>query len=85
MRLFRSWRYARGMSLLATVILLCIGVLLCMLPTVLGVAAALTMAHSSHLDQGANEGYLAVFREEAEEGTDGRPVNTDLLRARSYS
>jgi hypothetical protein len=80
MRLFRSWRSARGTSLLAMVILLCVGVLLSLLPTELEVSAALTPAHSAPLDQGANEAYLAVLQEE-EQDTDGRPVNADLLSA----
>jgi hypothetical protein len=79
MRLFRSWRYARGTSLLAMVILLCVGTFLCLLPIELEVSAALTTAHSSPLDQGANEGYLAVPQEEAAEDADGRPVKADLL------
>jgi hypothetical protein len=79
MRLLRSWRYARGTPLLATVILLCVGACLSLLPTELEVSAALTPAHSSHHpDQGMYEGYLAVPPEKAEDA-DGRPVNADLL------
>ncbi len=62
-------------------ILLCVGaLLLSLLPTELAVSAALTTAHLHHLDQGANESYLAVPQEEAEDA-DGRPVNADLLSA----
>ena len=78
MRLFRSWWYVRGTSLLAMVILLCLGASLCLLPTELEVSAALTPAHSHHSDQGANAGYLAVSQEEAEDAGEG-PVNADLL------
>ena len=79
MRLFRSWRCARGTSLLAMVILLCLGACLSLLPTELEVSAALTTpAHSSPLDQGANAAYLAVSQEAAEH-TDEGPVNADLL------
>jgi hypothetical protein len=82
MRLFRSAPYARGTSLLAMVILLCLGASLALLPTELEVSAALTPAHSSPLDQGANEAYLAVPQEEAAEGNaDGPTVNADLLSA----
>jgi hypothetical protein len=83
MMLFRLSRYARGMSPLATAILLCLGAFLALLPTELEVSAALTPAHSSHLDQGANEAYLAVpQKEEAEErNADGPTVNADLLSA----
>jgi hypothetical protein len=82
MRLFRSWQYARGRSLLAMVILLCLGAFLALLPTELEVSAALTPAHSSPLDQGANEAYLAVPQEEAAEGNAAGPtVNADLLSA----
>jgi hypothetical protein len=78
MRLFRSWRSARGTSLLAMVILLCLGACLSLLPTELEVSAALTPAHSSPLDQGANGAYLAVPQEEAEDA-DKDPVNAGLL------
>ncbi len=82
MRLFRLSRYARGTSPLAVVILLCLGAFLALLPTELEVSAALTPAHSSHLDQGANEAYLAVLQEEEAEGNaDGPTVNADLLSA----
>src|SRR3712207_1631798 len=80
MRLFRGWRYTRGPSLLAMVILLCAGAFLCLLPTELEVSAALTTSHSHHSDQGANEAYLAVPQENAKD-TDGNPVNAELLSA----
>jgi hypothetical protein len=79
MKLFRLSRYARSTSPLATVILLCLGAFLALLPTELEVSAALTPAHSSHPDQGANEAYLAVPREAAERNADGPTVNADLL------
>ena len=79
MRLFRSWWYARGTSLLPQVILLCVGaLLLCLLPSALEVSAALAPAHSHPADQGANEGYLAVPPEEVEDA-DKNPVNAGLL------
>ena len=77
MELFRAWRCARGVSLVAAV-LLCAGAFLCLLPTELEVSAALTPAHSPPLDQGADEGYLTVPQEEAQEA-DKHPVNADLL------
>jgi hypothetical protein len=79
-RLFRLWRYARGTSLLAMVILFCVGAFLSLLPTELEVSAALTTAHSPYLEQEANEGYLAVPQVEAKD-QDRRPVNADLLIA----
>ena len=70
----------RAWHLLAMGILLCAGACLSLRPTELDVSAALTTPHSHHLDQGTNEGYLAVAPEEAEDA-DGRPVNADLLSA----
>ena len=74
-------------SLLAMVILLCVGPFLSLLPTGLEVPAALTRAHSSHVNQAANgdwhpldASYLAVPPEETEE-VDKHPVNADLLTA----
>jgi hypothetical protein len=82
MRFLKSWRYARGTSLLAMGILLCTGAFLCLLPTELDVSAALTTPHSHHLDQGTNEGYLAAVALEEAQDADGRPVNAaDLLSA----
>ncbi len=79
MRLLRSWRYARGTPHLAMVILLCSVACLSLLPTELEVSAALTTPHSYYyLDQGMDEGYLAVPQEEAADA-DGYPVNADLL------
>jgi hypothetical protein len=78
MRLFRLWRYARGTSLLAVVMVCCVGAFLCLLPTELDASAALTTPHLLSPDQGANQGYLAVPQEEAGDA-DGRPVNADLL------
>ena len=50
-----------------------------MLPTELDVSTALASAHSSPpLDQEANEGYLAVAREDPGQA-DKVPVNADLL------
>ena len=74
---FKAWRCARGVSLVAAV-LLCVGALLCLLPTELDISAALTPADSTPLDQGADEGYLAVPQEEAQEA-EKEPVNADLL------
>ena len=76
---FKAWRCARGASLMAAV-LLCVGAFLCLLPTELGISAALTPADSTPLDQGADEGYLAVPQEEAQEA-EKEPVNADLLTA----
>jgi uncharacterized membrane protein len=87
MRLFESWWFARVASLLAIVILLCVGAFLSLFPTGLDVFAALSEAHSSHVNQGTNleshplEGsYLAVALGEAEE-VDKYPVDADLLSA----
>ena len=59
--------------------MLCLGAFLALLPTELEVSAALMPAHSFHLDQGANEAYLAVPQEER--NADGPTVNADLLSA----
>ncbi len=80
MELFRAWRFDRGVSLVAAV-LLCTGAFLCLLPTELEVSAALTTVRSHHLDQGANEGNLAAVAPEEADDADGRPVNADLLSA----
>ena len=79
MKLFRLSRYARSTSPRATVILLCLGAFLALLPTELEVSAALTPAHSFHLAQGTNEAYLAVPQEER--NADAPTVNADLLSA----
>src|SRR5918995_779063 len=74
---FKAWRCARGVSLVAAV-LLCVGAFLCLLPAELEGSTALTPADSPPLDQGADEGYLAVPQEEAQEAEKG-PVNAELL------
>ena len=89
MRLFKWWRFARMVPLLAIfslLCLLCIGTFLSLLPTGLEVPAVFTKAHSSPLNQATNvdshplEGsYLAVAPEETEE--DKHPVNAELLSA----
>jgi hypothetical protein len=73
----KAWRFVRGVWLLATVVL-CIGAFLCFLPTELDVSTALTPAHSPPLERGVDEGYLAVFQQEAWE-VDKDPVHADLL------
>jgi hypothetical protein len=87
MKLFKLWRFARVASLLAMVILLCVGPFLSLLPTGLEGPAALTRAHSSHVNQTTNgdwqpldASYLAVPPEETEE-VDKHPVNAELLTA----
>ena len=87
MKLFKLWRFARVAALLAMVILLCVGTFLSLLPTGLEGPAALTRAHSSHVNQTTNGdwhpldgSYLAVPPEETEE-VDKHPVNADLLTA----
>jgi hypothetical protein len=77
MGLSKAWRFTRGVLLVAAV-LLCIGAFLYMLPTELDVSIVLTQTDSLPLDQGADEGYLAVSQQEAEE-TDKNPLNADLL------
>lgn len=86
-RLFKSWRLARGASLLAMVILLCVGTFLSLLPTGLEVPAALVKAHSPQVNQGTNGelhpldgSCLAVCAEEAEDA-EKHPVNAHLLSA----
>ena len=72
-------------SLLPIVILLCVGAFLSLFPTGLDVFAALSEAHSSHVNQGTNleshpleGGSLAV---PVEEDVDKHPVDADLLTA----
>jgi hypothetical protein len=77
MGLFKAWRFVRGGCLVAAV-LVCLGVFLCILPTDLDVCTALTPAHSPPLDRGADEGYLVVGQEEAQQA-DKDPVHADLL------
>jgi|SRR5215208_147841 len=75
----KAWRFVRGVSLVA-VVLLCIGTFICFLPAELDVSTVLTPAHSSPpLDRGADQGYLAVAQEEAAGEADKVPVNPDLL------
>ena len=87
MRLFESRLNARVASLLAMVILLCVGTFLSLLPTGLEFPAALMMAPSPHVNQGTNGDWhsldpihLAISAEEAEE-VDDHPVNAELLSA----
>jgi hypothetical protein len=87
MYLCRSGRFARLVSLLPIVIVLCVGAFFSVFPTKLDVPAALTKAHSSHVSQGTNleshplEGsYLAVALNEAED-VDKHPMDADLLSA----
>jgi hypothetical protein len=77
-RRLRLWRYARGTSLLAVVMVYCLGTFLCLLSTELDVSAALTTPHPLSPVQGANQGYLAVPQEEAGDA-DERPANAYLL------
>jgi hypothetical protein len=75
----KAWRFARGVSLLASVVV-CLGAFLCFVPTGLDICTALRTAHSHPLDRGADEGYLAVLQEEEEAwGADKVAVNADLL------
>jgi len=87
MRLFGSRRFVHCASLVAASVLLCLGALVLWTATGPEVAASLTMADSSQLDQGANGdehplnwSYLAVPAEEAE-GSDKGPLNAGLLTA----
>jgi hypothetical protein len=64
MALSKAWRCVRGGWLVAA-ILLCIGAFICFLPAELDVSTVLTPTHSSPLDRGADEGYLAITHEEA--------------------
>jgi hypothetical protein len=72
----KAWRFVRGVWLLAAVVI-CIGAFLSFVPTGLDVSSTLRAAHSHPLDRGADEGYLAIPQEAAEE--DKAPVNADLL------
>jgi hypothetical protein len=76
MALSKAWRCVRGVWLVAA-ILLCIGAFICFLPAELDVSTVLTPTHSSPLDRGADEGYLAITHEAWE--ADKVPVNADLL------
>ncbi len=88
MGLFKAWRFARGVSLVAAV-LLCLGLFLLPLPaTGFEVPSALAMANSPRVDQEANgNGYpldgpylVVVSAKEAQEANKD-PLNADLLRA----
>jgi hypothetical protein len=88
MRLSKSWRFARGVSVVVATVLLCLGVLLSFLSlpaTGSAVSSALATANVAHADQGANgnapppdESYPLTVGEELQD-TDKRPVNADLL------
>jgi hypothetical protein len=73
----KAWRFVRGVWLLSAVVV-CFGAFLCFLPTELAVSTALTPAHSPPLDRATDDGYLAVFQEEAS-GAHKDPVHADLL------
>ena len=77
MGLSRTWRFTRGVSILAVAVV-CVGAFLCLLPTRLDVSTVLTLTHSPPLDPGTDQGYLAVIQEEAGEA-DKDLVNADLL------
>ena len=76
MGLSRTWRFTRGVSILAVAVV-CVGAFLCLLPTRLGVSTVLTPTHSPSLDPGTDQGYLAVIQEAGEADKD--LVNADLL------
>ena len=89
MRLSRSCRFARSVSVVVAVLLLCLGVLLSSLflsPSGSEGSSAFGMTNVLHVDQGANgnapplDGTHLFFAlaEEAEE-TDNSPVNAGLL------
>ncbi len=89
MELFKAWRFARVVPLVAAV-LLCLGLFLLPLPaTGFEVPSALAMANSPGVDQEANEnGYpldgpylVVVSAKEAKDATNKDPLNADLLRA----
>ncbi len=87
MRLYKSWRFARDMSRVATA-LLCLAVLLSFLSLTAGefaVPSAFGIVDAAHEHQEANGNappldgtYLLALAEEAED-TVQRPVNADLL------
>jgi hypothetical protein len=77
MGLSKVWRSTRGVWLVAAVVV-CVGAFLCFLPTELDVSPALRAADSHPLDRGADQSYLVVAQEEAEQA-DKDPVNADLL------
>jgi hypothetical protein len=84
MRLFRSWRYALGASVMVAV-LLCLGIILSLPATGSEIPSALTMANVTPVHQEANgkghrldRTYLLAPAKEAEDA-DKNPVNADLL------
>jgi hypothetical protein len=81
MGLSKAWSFVRGVWLVAA-ILVCLGALLCLLPTELDVSTVFRPADSPPLDRGAQEGYLAVLQEGEEEAweTDRMAVTADLSR-----
>lgn len=76
MGLSRTWRFTRGVSILAVAVV-CVGAFLCLLPTRLDVSTVLTPTHSPPLGPGTDQGYLAVIQEAGEADKD--LVNADLL------
>ena len=88
MGLFKAWRFARGVSLVAAV-LFCLGLFLLPLPaTGFEVPSALAMANSPGVDQEANENgypldgpYLVVVSAKEAKDANKDPLNADLLRA----
>ncbi len=88
MGLFKAWRFARGVSLVAAV-LLCLGLFLLPLPaTGFEVPSALAMANSPGVDQEANGNgssldgpYLVVVSAKEAQEANKDPLNADLLRA----
>jgi hypothetical protein len=75
--LSKAWRFARGVWLVAAV-LVCVGAFLCFLPTEVDFSTAFGPADSQPLDGWADAGYPAVPQEEAGQA-DKDPVNADLL------
>lgn len=88
MELFKAWRFARVVPLVAAV-LLCLGLFLLPLPaTGFEVPSALAMANSPGVDQEANENgypldgpYLVVVSAKEAKDANKDPLNADLLRA----
>lgn len=88
MELFKAWRFARVVPLVAAV-LLCLGLFLLPLPaTGFEVPSALAMANSPGVDQEANEDgypldgpYLVVVSAKEAKDANKDPLNADLLRA----
>ncbi len=88
MGLFKAWRFARGVSLVAAV-LLCLGLFLLPLPaTGFEMPSALAMANSPGVDQEANGNgypldgpYLVVVSAKEAKDANKDPLNADLLRA----